>query len=511
MKQFFFLFFLFAATLSLYSQDIKQSDIRTEIYDPPIPYIGNLGDWGTDYIVSNTEPFGRPSGVYRNSNNTIYVAVPDTNIMAGRCIVVLASTNNGANWSIAASVTPAAIIPKVKMVGRPGSDSVYCFFLFGTQVYSWNIITNNFNPFTAYTNIRDFDAALSSTNSVYLIYDLVTNNDVRWHGSANGGITWVSPIFLSSAAAHPTMNFSLLGDTAVINYKGPIAGTDTLTAAIRNVRYRESAPGTLVIVGSFTTPIAAGIARDQFMGVRNGTNAWLFYTEGTTGNINLNCIQSVDGGTTYGAPFTIGSLPGRDEYWFDAKPYTSGVDLIYYSDTLQAGAPTSSTDRMYNTYALNSTPSTFVTPTQFNQIPLEWSSRGYIPTLIEYNDAGSDAGAIWVGLNGANKRLYFDRYGALTGISHHGNEIPNVYKLGQNYPNPFNPSTKINFAIPKSGLATIKIFDVLGRVVAQPLNSELGAGSYTLDFNASKLSTGIYFYTLTSGDFAETKKMILVK
>jgi len=247
------------------------------------------------------------------------------------------------------------------------------------------------------------------------------------------------------------------------------------------------------------------------MGVRNGLNAWLFYTEGTTGNINLNCIQSVDGGTTYGAPFTIGSLPGRDEYWFDAKTYSSGVDLIYYSDSLQAGAPTASSDRMYNTYALNSTPSTFVTPTQFNQIPLEWSAKGYIPTLIEYVDAGSDAGAIWVGVSGANKRLYFDRYSAVTGISHNGNEIPAVYTLGQNYPNPFNPNTKIEFSIPKDGFVSLKVYDVLGREVASIIDKDFKAGSYTVDYDAAKLSTGIYFYTLTSGNFIETKKMILVK
>ena len=212
MKKFFILFFLSAAIMVVYSQEIPNSDIRAELYDPPIPYTGNSGDWGTDYVVSNTEPYGRPSGVYRTTNNTIYVAVPDTNITANRCVVLLASSNNGANWSIVGSISPAAIIPKVKMVGRPGSDSVYCFFLLGTTVYSWNVITNNLNLFTAYTNIRDFDAAMTSTNSIYLIYDLVTNNDVRWHGSTNGGVAWVSPLFLSSAAALPTMNFSMLGD-----------------------------------------------------------------------------------------------------------------------------------------------------------------------------------------------------------------------------------------------------------------------------------------------------------
>lgn len=489
------------------SYSFSQS-VTSEIYNPPRP-TGIINDWSTDLLVSNTEPLGRPSAVYRTTNNTIYVAIPDTSIVAGRCIVVFSSTNNGASWSNTGTISPALVVPKLKMVGRPGSDSVYCFFLVGQTVYSWNIITNNLNQFTAYTNIRDFDAAMTSTQSIYLIYDLVTNNDVRWHGSTNGGVAWGGALFLSSAAAHPTMNFSLLGDTAVINYKGPIAGTDTLTAAIRNVRYRESAPGTLAIVGSFTTPIAAGTVRDQYMGIRNGPNAWIFYTSGTTGSIDLNCIVSVDGGTTYGAPMTIGSLTGRDEYWFDAKPYNNGVDLIYYSDSLQGGAPTSSSDRMYNCFATTGTPNTFSTPVQFSERPPTWSARGYIPTLIEYYDGGNDAAAIWVGVDGANRRVYYDRYGAIVGISN--NEIPVKYSLSQNYPNPFNPSTSIEFSIPNAGLVTMKIFDVTGREVKTLVNKEYAAGNYKLTFNASHLSSGIYFYTISSGSYIETKKMILVK
>lgn len=491
----------------LYSQNAL---LTGEVHNPPIPLENT--DWGTDYVVSNTEPFGRPSAVYRTTNNTIYVAVPDTNILASRSLVVLSSTNNGINWSVVNSISPGGIvIPKVKMVGRPGSDSVYCFFLYGSTVYSWNINGSSVLPFTAYTNIRDFDAAISSTNSIYLIYDLNSNNDVRFHGSANGGVTWAGAVFLSSAAALPTLNFSLTGDTAVINYKGPIAGTDTLTAAIRNVRYRESAAGTLSVVGSFTTPLAAGTVRDQFMGVRNGTNVWLFYTTGTTGSIDLNCITSNDGGTTYGAPFTIGSSPGRDEYWFDAKPYNSGVDLIFYSDSLQGGAPTNSSDKLMNCYALNTTPNTFSGLTQLSERPPTWSGRGYIPTLIEYYDANADAGVIWVGVDGANRRLFYDRYGALTHISHNSNEVPEKYSLSQNYPNPFNPTTKFNFSIPKNSFVSLKVFDVLGREVATIVEKDFSMGSYTVDFDATKLSTGIYFYTLKTGDFTETKKMMLVK
>jgi len=90
-------------------------------------------------------------------------------------------------------------------------------------------------------------------------------------------------------------------------------------------------------------------------------------------------------------------------------------------------------------------------------------------------------------------------------------EVLNDFTLNQNYPNPFNPSTRISFIIPQSGYTTLKIFDVLGNEVANIIEGELNAGSYELQFDASGLSSGIYFYSLTSGEFTKTMKMILSK
>ncbi len=89
--------------------------------------------------------------------------------------------------------------------------------------------------------------------------------------------------------------------------------------------------------------------------------------------------------------------------------------------------------------------------------------------------------------------------------------IPLVYKLEQNYPNPFNPSTKIDYEIKQAGIVTIKVFNVLGQVVATPMDAKQEAGKHSIIFNASKLSTGLYFYQITAGNFIATKKMILLK
>jgi hypothetical protein len=97
------------------------------------------------------------------------------------------------------------------------------------------------------------------------------------------------------------------------------------------------------------------------------------------------------------------------------------------------------------------------------------------------------------------------------GITNINNTIPVNYNLKQNYPNPFNPVTNISFDIPKSGLVTLKVYNILGKEIATLVNEVKNPGSYLVDFNASDLSSGVYFYKLETGGFSAVKRMILVK
>ncbi|HRJ05608.1 MAG TPA: T9SS type A sorting domain-containing protein, partial [Ignavibacteria bacterium] len=106
---------------------------------------------------------------------------------------------------------------------------------------------------------------------------------------------------------------------------------------------------------------------------------------------------------------------------------------------------------------------------------------------------------------------YANQEALITGINQNGTSIPENFSLSQNYPNPFNPVTNIKFNLPKSGYVKLVVFDVMGREVATMLNENMNAGSYTADFDASQLSSGIYFYKLITADFTDTKKMMLVK
>lgn len=99
----------------------------------------------------------------------------------------------------------------------------------------------------------------------------------------------------------------------------------------------------------------------------------------------------------------------------------------------------------------------------------------------------------------------------ISGIEENNPPLPEDFALYQNYPNPFNPATKISFVVPTASFVKLKVYNILGNEVATLLNEEKAAGRYTLEFNASGLSSGVYFYSLSAEGFQETRKMILLK
>ena len=93
----------------------------------------------------------------------------------------------------------------------------------------------------------------------------------------------------------------------------------------------------------------------------------------------------------------------------------------------------------------------------------------------------------------------------------HTQLIPTHFVLNPNFPNPFNPSTIITFSIPKQSHVTLRVYDVLGREVASLLDETRPVGSYAVQFDASRLPSGVYFYRWQAGEFVETKKMVLMR
>ncbi len=111
-----------------------------------------------------------------------------------------------------------------------------------------------------------------------------------------------------------------------------------------------------------------------------------------------------------------------------------------------------------------------------------------------------------------NKRPYYVMCEDIpTAVEQLSTEVPNGYSLMQNYPNPFNPVTKFTFNIPVTGNVLLKIFDAAGREVTEILNENMLTGIYVAYWDASAFSSGVYFYTIISGEFTQTRKMVLIK
>ncbi len=141
-------------------------------------------------------------------------------------------------------------------------------------------------------------------------------------------------------------------------------------------------------------------------------------------------------------------------------------------------------------------------------------------------DDGYIIGGVYTALDGGSRDGYLIRLAPEnpTDIKGHKNQISNEFKLFQNYPNPFNPSTTIKYTIPtppkfsplargrtKVGFVTLKVYDILGKEVTSLVNEKKQPGNYEINFNASSLSSGMYFYELRSGNFREVKKMLLLR
>ncbi|HTY12478.1 MAG TPA: T9SS type A sorting domain-containing protein [Bacteroidota bacterium] len=175
--------------------------------------------------------------------------------------------------------------------------------------------------------------------------------------------------------------------------------------------------------------------------------------------------------------------------------------MAVFIDTVWANSQSGMGIRPY-VYALDDPPT-------WTGVSNTWAAtQGYpVPENLRYSNtslqsAGSDGKALG-DLNWFPEQL--------TAVKEAPSTVPMAFSLSQNYPNPFNPASKIEFTIQSSGYTTLKVYDVLGREVATLVNEVKAPGSYTATFDGSKLSSGIYFYTLRAGSFTATKKMLLLK
>jgi hypothetical protein len=285
------------------------------------------------------------------------------------------------------------------------------------------------------------------------------------------------------------------------------------------------------------SPTGTALFTDNFDGANDTTSlkarGYIIYNRSATigssswfqGNINV--FPSFNGPTTgyVGANYNAVISAGNIDLWLILPRLTGGTlagdSLYFYSRSPLNSAFADSIRVMYSVSDSSYTGTwtelgRFKVNTDSSGSFNPWVRKGFRAPVASVN--GRFAIRYCVadgGINGSNSdyigidALTIER--GSVGIQPISTETPSSYSVSQNYPNPFNPTTKINFALPKSGLVTLKVYDMLGKEVATLVNEVKNVGTYSVDFNASTLSSGIYFYKVSVNGFSEVKKMMLIK
>jgi uncharacterized delta-60 repeat protein len=273
----------------------------------------------------------------------------------------------------------------------------------------------------------------------------------------------------------------------------------------------------------------------------SGDSVWVKRYNGPGNSTDQSFSISVDGS---GNVYVTGESRGSEtSYDYATIKYNSSGDSIWIR---KYNGPGNYFDEA-NSLVVDDSGNVFVTGrsygvgTNLDYATVKYNSSGDSVWVKRYNGPGnSDDYAISIAVD-ASDNVYVTgyssgigsgadyatiKYSQQTGIRQMSSNIPEEFSLSQNYPNPFNPVTNVEFRIsnltaknnnasenynPGGGFITLKVYDVFGKEVSTLVNEKLSPGTYKVEFDGRRLSSGVYFYKLTAGEFTDTKRMMLVK
>jgi len=330
--------------------------------------------------------------------------------------------------------------------------------------------------------------------------------------TTDAGINWDT---VSSGVTDDLLSISFMGDFGIIG------------AFSQTILYSSNAGATWNIAqtGFFGGGFPGAVMLSPQIGFVAGTNSIFQPLLGVT----------TDMGATWDFHSFYLDINEGDATGVDFTDLSTG--FVSAVDWMGRGAIAKTTDG-----GLNWVTTFFTQPLWSIDFPISGASLiGYAAgeqgTILKTYDAGLNWQSQLTGTTQNLNKIYFSNLdegyavgenGTILRTTNGGEPITNVdddinsnfaFQLYQNYPNPFNPTTKIKFTIPNVEthrdaslqMVTLKVYDVLGNEIGTRVNKELPAGEYDFEFNASSLTSGIYFYTLTAGNYSSTKKMILMR
>lgn len=500
-----------------------------------------------DYQVTSIQSGGDWAVATASSNRTTTIFAAVTEYVSGGSdlVKVYASYNGGATWVLkftysgfAAGVDCRAGELDIEPIINGTDTLVYCAVGIDYNSHAWStMIIANIGTASGSGATWSFGGYLSANVNYY--NPKVTSDNTNYTGAT---YVYMTSSFDSAGTTRYTTRFLVVTSpftlSPVFNYRQPNAPNGfwwqsnglTPTAYLHQDICYYNAAGTDRIYTVYNHSGAATnqniyIAWSNDYGVTVGAGNSLTLAE--SANIQ-GAICATNGGTSQSVLIGYRRFFSPDwDYRVQYSPsggVTSGTFTANYieftGDTtllvnmqgidlgngrFVTGHARNGGEHYYRSFNANSMGTPFQTNSITGDVSFGGCRAGY------WNSQNADSCVVvWSGSLGAN--AYCSRLICSTvGVQGNGNEIPELFSLSQNYPNPFNPVTNIKFSIPTGGNVKLTVFDITGKEVAVLVNQNMNAGNYTADFDASQLSSGIYFYTLSSGSYTDTKKMVLVK
>jgi hypothetical protein len=312
--------------------------------------------------------------------------------------------------------------------------------------------------------------------------------------STDGGVTWsgnksfrLQNIGIGGICEAEGITYIIAGTPNASIYKNNGTGWNqvyTASTCLRSISFANANTGIALL---------CPYPDRGYIRTTNGGNQW---TSSITGNRYLNDVKMFSSGFAYiAADSMFGKSTDFGATWtWMQNNFHGNMQFQFYNENtgwmLTGG-------KLYN---INNYGTNFI---QLNSLGIfSPKSMSFVNDLTGF--VCGDSGTV-----------YKTTDGGLTFVDPVSQNAPNNFYLYQNYPNPFNPVTKIKFDVPTSkgdrGMIRLTVFDALGREVTTLINKQLQPGSYSVDWDATNYPSGVYFYKLEAGDYAESKKMVLIK
>jgi photosystem II stability/assembly factor-like uncharacterized protein len=444
---------------------------------------------------------GQRTGIYKSTNNGAtwtpasgglrdssieYMLSSGTDVFAESGKGVFKSTDNGVSWIEANTGIANKDVPYMTSIG----NNIFAGSSVGGDIYrssdeglSWQ------NVSTAGLGKAVVKAMVSKGSNLFVSI-VAADTTQGIYRSTNNGANW-SRVYSSYASAMAVSTDKIYAGL----YNGFISSTND-GASWQNVNIPNANFG-IDNLGAEGNIIIASRQPNYLVSTNNGLN-WTTGVQPSGGqfsgySIGPNNIWAVAGGsgiglyrsTNQGANFTQVSVPG-----FALAVIENNGSVFVSSDSGVYRSTNNGTTWIKRNQGMQ------IIPTNIYYSTLVWKFYLFNTTMF----AGTVYSSIWKA-----------PVSYLTGVQNISTEVPDKFLLAQNYPNPFNPSTKINFSLPVNSFVKLRVYNSLGREVANLVNEKLSAGSYAYDFSGEVLSSGVYYYKLETENFSETKKMVLIK